>query len=151
MKIDQSLQVYILFIGLIFVSTSVLSHNKDVQKCAGIDDSLKRLSCYDLLFIKSQSLEMIEEEEQKNQHDFGLEAQQENPSIRAKIISVNKKGNYKIYITLDNEQVWRSVKDFYDRTPLKKDQTVFISKGFLSGYVMKVEGKKVSLRVRRAQ
>ena len=103
------------------------------------------------MFQKAQASEPAEAEEKYNKNDFGLEVPQDDPSIRAKIVSVKKKGNYKIYITLDNQQVWRSVKDFYDRTPLKKDQTVFISKGFLSGYVMKVEGKKVSLRVRRVQ
>jgi hypothetical protein len=64
---------------------------------------------------------------------------------------VNKRGNYKIYITLDNDQTWRSVKDIYDRTPVKKGQTISISEGFMSGYVMKVQGKKTSLRVRRVK
>ena len=72
-------------------------------------------------------------------------------SITAKIVNVNKRGNYKIYITLDNDQTWRSVKDIYDRTPVKKGQTVSISEGFMSGYVMKVQGKKTSLRVRRVK
>ena len=147
----MSLKSSILFLCLIFISAYVSSHSQDVQNCIGISDSAKRLSCYDALFQKAQASEPAEAEKKYNKNDFGLEVPQDDPSIRAKIVSVKKKGNYKIYITLDNQQVWRSVKDFYDRTPLKKDQTVFISKGFLSGYVMKVEGKKVSLRVRRVQ
>jgi hypothetical protein len=147
----MKLKVYILFVGLIFASTSALSHNQDIQKCSNINDSAKRLSCYDAFFLMPQPLEAAEVEEQNNKDNFGLEEQPDDPSIKAKIISVNKKGNYKIYITLDNKQVWRSVKDYYDHTPLQKGQIVFISKGFMSGYVMKVEGKKISLRVRRAQ
>ena len=80
-----------------------------------------------------------------------MEKPKDDLSITAKIINVNKSGNYKIYITLDNKQTWRSVKDIYDRIPVNEGQTVSISKGFISGYVMKVEGKKVSLRVRRVK
>ena len=80
-----------------------------------------------------------------------LEKPKENFSITAKIVNVSKPGDYKIYINLENNQTWRSVKDFYDRAPVSKGQTVSISEGFISGYVMKVEGKKTSLRVRRVK
>ena len=146
--------------GLFFLSISAFSYNPDAQKCADIADPSKRLSCYDALFQENKSIkepikipektEVIKIDEQKTK-DYGLEKPKEDVSITAKIVKVNKRGNYKIYITLDNDQTWRSVKDIYDRTPVNKGQTVSISEGFMSGYVMKVQGKKTSLRVRRVK
>jgi hypothetical protein len=146
--------------GLFFLSMPAFSYNLDPQKCADITDPTARLSCYDSLFqentvtkeakITPKKTKVIKTDEQKAK-DYGLAKPKEDFSITAKIVSVNKRGNYKIYITLDNDQTWRSVKDIYDRTPVKKGQTISISEGFMSGYVMKVQGKKTSLRVRRVK
>ena len=145
-------------VGLFFISMSAFSFNPEAQKCIDVDDPSARLSCYDALFQENKSIkevtripektEVITIDEKKTK-DYGLEKPKEDVSITAKIVKVNKRGNYKIYITLDNDQTWRSVKDIYDRTPVNKGQTVSISEGFMSGYVMKVQGKKTSLRVRR--
>ena len=143
---------------LFFFSMTVFSYDPEAQKCTDLVDPSARLSCYDALFQENKSIkepiripektEVIKIDEQKTK-DYGLEKPKEDVSITAKIVKVNKRGNYKIYITLDNDQTWRSVKDIYDRTPVNKGQTVSISEGFMSGYVMKVQGKKTSLRVRR--
>lgn len=143
---------------LFFLSMTVFSYDPAAQKCTDLVDPSARLSCYDALFQENKSIkepiripektEVIKIDEQKTK-DYGLEKPKEDVSITAKIVKVNKRGNYKIYITLDNDQTWRSVKDIYDRTPVNKGQTVSISEGFMSGYVMKVQGKKTSLRVRR--
>ena len=147
-------------VGLFFISMSAFSFNPEAQKCIDVDDPSARLSCYDALFQENKSIkevtripektEVITIDEKKTK-DYGLEKPKEDFSITAKIVNVNKRGNYKIYITLDNDQTWRSVKDIYDRTPVNKGQTVSISEGFMSGYVMKVQGKKTSLRVRRVK
>ena len=147
-------------VGLFFISMSAFSFNPEAQKCIDVDDPSARLSCYDALFQENKSIkevtripektEVITIDEKKTK-DYGLEKPKENFSITAKIVNVKKRGNYKIYITLDNDQIWRSVKDIYDRTPVNKGQTVSISEGFMSGYVMKVQGKKTSLRVRRVK
>ncbi len=136
------------------------SYNSDIQKCADTIDAAERLSCYDSIFKENKPIkeapiipkkqEAIKIYEQKTK-DYGLEKPKEDFSIAAKIVDVSKRGNYKIYINLDNNQTWRSVKDVYDRAPVSKGQTVSISEGFMSGYVMKVEGKKTSLRVRRVK
>ena len=65
------------------------------------------------------------------------------------IVNVKKVGNYKIDITLDNGQVWRSVESIYRRLPVKKSQKVTISKAVFSGHILKVSGKKVAIRVRK--
>lgn len=149
-----------LLAALFFLSMTVFSYDPEAQKCTDLVDSSARLSCYDALFQENKSInepiripekiEVIKIDEQKTK-DYGLEKTKEDFSITAKIVNVNKRGNYKIYITLDNDQTWRSVKDIYDRTPVNKGQTVSISEGFMSGYVMKVQGKKTSLRVRRVK
>jgi hypothetical protein len=146
--------------GLFFLSMSVFSYNSDPQKCADIADPSARLSCYDALFqenkvikeakITSKKTTVIKTDEQKAK-DYGLVKPKNDFAITSKIINVNKRGNYKIYITLENDQIWRSVKDIYDRTPVSKGHTVTISEGFMSGHVMKVKGKKTSLRVRRVK
>ena len=147
-----------LLTAIFFLSMTVFSYDSEAQKCTDLVDPSARLSCYDALFQENKSIkepiripektEVIKIDEQKTK-DYGLEKPKEDFSITAKIVNVNKRGNYKIYITLDNDQTWRSVKDIYDRTPVSKGQKVTISEGFMSGYVMKVEGKKTSLRVRR--
>ena len=146
--------------GLFFLSMQAFSYDSDIQNCIDISDPSARLSCYDAIFQKNQSIEeakttpkkieAIKTDEQKKK-DFGIEKPKEYTSITAKILDVNKRGNYKIYITLDNDQVWRSVESIYDRVPVRRGQTVTISEAYISGYIMKVEGKKVSLRVRRAK
>ena len=146
--------------GLFFFSIPAFSYNSDIQKCIDIADPSARLNCYDTLFQESKSTqetitipkktEVVKIDEQKKK-DYGLKKPKDDFSVTAKILNVNKRGNYKIYITLDNDQVWRSVKDIYDRIPVSNGQTVTISEGFMSGYVMKVAGKKISLRVRRVK
>ena len=147
-------------VGLFFLSMPAFSFNPEAQKCIDVDDPAARLNCYDALFQENKSVkevtripektEVITIDEKKTK-DYGLEKPKEDFSITAKIVNVKKRGNYKIYITLDNDQIWRSVKDIYDRTPVNKGQEVSISEGFMSGYVMKVQGKKTSLRVRRVK
>ena len=146
--------------GLILFSIPAFSSNSDIQKCIDIADPSLRLNCYDALFQENKSIKetlaipqktkVVKIDEQKKK-DYGLEKPKDDFSITAKILNVNKRGNYKIYITLDNGQVWRSVKDIYDRAPVSKGQKVSIPEGFMSGYVMKVDGKKTSLRVRRVK
>ena len=151
---------FIFVTGLFFLCMPAFSFNSDAKNCADIEDPSARLSCYDALFKESKSIDdadiipkkttIIKTDGQKKK-DFGLEKPNDEFSITSKIVNVNKRGNYKIYITLENDQVWRSVKDIYDRALVSKGQTVIISQGFMSGYVMKVEGKKTSLRVRRVK
>ena len=51
-------------------------------------------------------------------------------------------------VILENGQKWRSVEKIR-QVRLKANQKVVISEGFISGYVLKVVDKKISIRVRR--
>ena len=160
-RISFNLELLIVFAVLVFISNPVLSQSPNVQKCLDIDDPSKRLDCYDKLFQSSEAtntsnisnkVDKAEKiEEAKNSNDYGLDKPKEQLSITSKIISVKKRGSFKIYIVLENGQTWRSVKDIYDRNPVKQGETITISEGFLSGHIMRVEGSKVSLRVRRVK
>ena len=158
-RISFNLELLIVFAVLVFISNPVLSQSPDVQKCIDINDPSKRLDCYDKLFQSAETTntsnisnkvdKAVNIEEAKNSEDYGLDKPKGQLSIASKIISVKKRGSFKIYIVLENGQTWRSVKDIYDRIPIKQGEAIIISDGFLSGHIMRVEGKKVSLRVRR--
>ena len=160
-RISFNLELLIVFAVLVFISNPVLSQSPNVQKCLDINNPSKRLDCYDKLFQSSEAtntsnisnkVDKAEKiEEAKNSNDYGLDKPKEQLSITSKIISVKKRGSFKIYIVLENGQTWRSVKDIYDRNPVKQGETITISEGFLSGHIMRVEGSKVSLRVRRVK
>ena len=160
-RISFNLELLIAFVVLVFISNPVLSQSPNVQKCLDINDPSKRLDCYDKLFQSAEAnntsnisnkVDKAEKmEEAKNSNDYGLDKPKEQLSITSKIISVKKRGSFKIYIVLENGQTWRSVKDIYDRNPVKQGEAITISEGFLSGHIMRVEGNKVSLRVRRIE
>ena len=160
-RISFNLELLIVFAVLVFISNPVLSQSPNVQKCLDINDPSQRLDCYDKLFQSAEAtntsnisnkVDKVEKiEEAKNSNDYGLDKPKEQLSITSKIISVKKRGSFRIYIVLENGQTWRSVKDIYDRNPVKQGETITISEGFLSGHIMRVEGSKVSLRVRRVK
>ena len=161
-RISFNLKLLIVFAILVFfISNPALAQSANVQKCIKINDSSKRLDCYDDLFQNAEEkdtsniapkIDKVENiEEAENSNDYGLDRPKEVLSLTSKIISVKKRGSFKIYIALENGQTWRSVKDIYDRIPVKQGETIIISDGFLSGHIMRVEGKKVSLRVRRIE
>ena len=161
-RISFNLKLLIVFAVLVFfISNPALAQSANIQKCIEINDSSKRLNCYDTLFQNTEEtdtsniapkIDKAENiEEAKNSEDYGLDKPKGQLSIASKIISVKKRGSFKIYIVLENGQTWRSVKDIYDRIPIKQGEAIIISDGFLSGHIMRVEGKKVSLRVRRIE
>ena len=149
-----------LLLGLFFISLPAISNDSALQKCIDTDDSSERLSCYDELFKENRTIQQasvipkkqeVTKTDEKDYKNYGLAKQKDDFFIKAKVVNVNKRANYKIYVTLDNNQIWRSVKDTYDRIPIRKGQTVILSDGFFGSYVMKVEGKKTNLRVRRVK
>ena len=87
--------------------------------------------------------------ELKKAQEIEKQLRKEDKDVLGTIVSVKKTGNYKIDITLDNGQVWRSVESVYNRLPVKKSQKVIISKAVFSGHILKVTGKKVAIRVRK--
>tara|TARA_Y100001970_G_scaffold163117_1_gene199400 strand:- start:5368 stop:5853 length:486 start_codon:yes stop_codon:yes gene_type:complete len=152
---------------LLLISFSIFANEKEASNCAEIADPALRLSCYDSLFrpeqtqdsklvLLQESLEpkVVKKEEVKEEQKrrFGLpkrqETEEEKIEIRDKIIKVTQLNSLRLDITLNNDQKWRTVEKIR-QVRLKPGQEVIISEGLISGYALKVVGKKISIRVRR--
>ena len=157
-----------LFILLLLTSSFVFSSEKETKECTDIEDPTLRLSCYDALFrtppIEDSELVVPQKKKEatvsKNEKEikqakerrFGLpkrkETEEEKIEITDKIVKVTQLTGLRLVITLGNDQKWRSVEKIR-QIRLKPGQEVVISEGFISGYVLKVVGKKISIRVKR--
>ncbi len=153
-----------LFIFLLFFVYSKFLFS-DVRECVLIEDDEKRLGCYDDYFDKkytltpneSNSLNEINEATSNSPtqdiESFGLPKEansqtKEEFKVISNIVSVSQKLDLKLIIILENDQIWQSVEKIRN-IRLKDGYTAEISKGFLSGYALRVPEKKIKLRVRR--
>ena len=59
--------------------------------------------------------------------------------------------NKKVSVQLDNGQTWRTIEALNrgQLSKLKGTNNIEINEALISGFVLKVEGKKLSIRVRR--
>ena len=145
---------------------SINSLSAKVEECVKIKDDTARLECFDSLFLDIKDIEeanevIIEQEEKQiienesyEQKNFGLSIKQrqkdteEELKINSKILSVSQKLNFQLVIILENGQIWQSVEKIRD-IRLRDGFEVEITEGFLSGYTLRVPGKKIKIRVRR--
>ena len=79
---------------------------------------------------------------------YNLKNSAEFSKINSKILSVSQKLNFQLVIILENGQIWQSVEKIRD-IRLRDGFEVEITEGFLSGYTLRVPGKKIKIRVRR--
>ena len=161
---------------LLLVSSFIFSSEEEAKECAEIEDTTQRLSCYDSLFApqqiedpklvitqKKQEVEIAKQDKEikkevkkevkkERERRFGLpkrlEKEEDKVEIKDKIIEVKKLADLRLDVTLENGQKWRSVEKIR-QVRLKANQKVVISEGFISGYILKVVDKKISIRVRR--
>ena len=145
---------------------SINSLSAKVEECVKIKDDTARLECFDSLFLDKKDIEeanevIIEKEDKQiienesyEQKNFGLSIKQrqkdskEELKINSKILSVSQKLNFQLVIILENGQIWQSVEKIRD-IRLRDGFEVEITEGFLSGYTLRVPGKKIKIRVRR--
>jgi len=145
---------------------SINSLSAKVEECVKIKDDTARLECFDRLFLDKKDIEeanevIIEQDEKQiienesyEQKNFGLSIKQrqkdskEELKINSKILSVSQKLNFQLVIILENGQIWQSVEKIRD-IRLRDGFEVEITEGFLSGYTLRVPGKKIKIRVRR--
>ena len=145
---------------------SINSLSAKVEECVKIKEDTARLECFDSLFLDKKDIdeanEVIIEKEDKQiienesyeQKNFGLSIKQrqkdteEELKINSKILSVSQKLNSQLVIILENGQIWQSVEKIRD-IRLRDGFEVEITEGFLSGYTLRVPGKKIKIRVRR--
>jgi len=140
--------------------------------CPQISNDKKRLACYDSIFMEKPEEPGIERSIQidkplpkiskkdsppqvKAREEFGLPKKlmedSKKISLKARITSVKQLSNKKVNIQLDNGQTWRTVETLNrgEFSKLKGSNEVEINEALISGFVLKVEGKKLSIRVRR--
>ena len=153
---------------LLLVSSFIFSSEEEAKECADIEDTTQRLSCYDSLFApqqiedsklvitqKKQEVKIAKQDKEikkERERRFGLpkrlEKEEDKVEIKDKILEVKKLADLRLDVILENGQKWRSVEKIR-QVRLKANQKVVISEGFISGYVLKVVDKKISIRVRR--
>ena len=159
---------YLLLI-LLFCSALLFSNEKEATNCADIEDPSARLNCYDSLFREEEAIEdpvliepvktetkpeiqVKEVEQTKKERSFGLPVRVDNSNndfqIRDKISKVSQLASLRVDFVLENGQKWRSVEKIR-RVRIKPGQEITVSEGFVSGYVLKVVDKKISIRVKR--
>ena len=140
--------------------------------CTQISNDKKRLACYDSIFMekpKEREVERIMQIDKpppkilkkdsapqvKAREEFGLPKKliedSKKISLKARITSVKQLSNKKVNIQLDNGQTWRTVETLNrgELSKLKGSNDIEINEALISGFVLKVEGKKLSIRVRR--
>ena len=140
--------------------------------CTQISNDKKRLACYDSIFMekpKEREVERIIEIDKpppkiltkdsppqvKAKEEFGLPKKliedSKKISLKARIVSVKQLSNKKVSVQLNNGQTWRTVEALNrgQLSKLKGSNNIEINEALISGFVLKVEGKKLSIRVRR--
>jgi len=139
------------------------------MNCLDIEDPTVRLNCYDSIFKNDKTIEdpvliepviaetkteiQVQEVEQtKKERRFGLPVRVDKSNddfqIKDKISKVSQLATLRVDFTLENGQKWRSVEKIR-RVRVKPGQEITVSEGFVSGYVLKVVDKKISIRVKR--
>ena len=146
--------IYILFLPCFLFSELSL------EECSKILDDSKRLNCFDNLASSQTNKQEANKDrvqtnvtyKANNIENYGLKKKsievKEITGIDSKITKIKKLNSYNLVISLENGQKWRSVEKYrYHR--LKPSQIVTISDGAISGHVLKVNGEKIAIRVKR--
>jgi len=137
-----------------------VSAEPSLASCASIKDNANRLSCYDNLYkatkpedsmvhkiIPAQSKQAVVPE------NFGLKEKLNSSTpqgVSAVIKSTSALNNGRVSINLDNGQTWRSNND-PGRLRLKPLTKVTITESRIGGFVLKAEGQKGFVRVKRVK
>ncbi|KAA1150690.1 hypothetical protein EU510_16535 [Pseudoalteromonas sp. FUC4] len=145
-----------------------------LQACSFIENDFNRLLCYDNTIAgKSLTKPTVTKtltpptannvpqvvaaapiQEKAKADDFGLEHKKEEQveketEIKAMVTSVDEAAYGELIISLDNGQQWRQIGS--DSMRLKEDDTIVISRGAFSSFLLKKEGKNRSIRVKRTK
>lgn len=148
-----------------------------MQACSRVDNSLKRLVCFDQLAQRANGMQDVELPEYVERHraaprgpavannypnapqgrtadpedQFGKRAPQPGAveELVAVISEIETFGRDRLRVTLDNGQVW--YQSTGDSISLKVGDTIIISKGMMGAFYMKEQGSKRRMLVRRSE
>ncbi|MCP1338831.1 type VI secretion protein [Idiomarina sp. M1R2S28] len=158
---------------LLLAAGSVNAQQEALQQCAGIEDSLERLVCYDNIAKQSQGESKQAEgkargkaqaEKQKSKAErrgnssleraFGMEHKDKEEGQLDRIeveVAAKEQGPYdKWRIELSNGQIWKQT-DSGGYFPWDEDDTYYIERGALNSFFFGREGSNRRMRVQRVK
>ncbi len=161
------------FILIAFAAAPVVADTPDVDRCTHIEDKMRRLSCYDSLFLQTEppgekTTAGDENEPQAGQEvdspkaapattpDLGSEQLEKAAveKLEARLVGDFTGWSGNTVFRLDNGQVWQQRKNYITnyrpRDPIPAPR-VTITKGWFGGYDLRVEGVKRSVQVKRIE
>lgn len=162
---------------LAFASLSAQAESlaDEMNKCSKVDNSLKRLVCYDKLNQRAQGYadsqlpsnlqaparqyqpaevanndaSLGRQHQASPESNFGIRAPIEDiDSLSASVAKVEKDRRGRMTITLDNGQEWKQTDDEY--LGLKPGDSVVIEKGMLGSFLLRKSGSSKPIRVSRS-
>ena len=149
-----------LFVAIAAFSMPFVAAEQSLESCASIKDDTDRLSCYDKLYKATKPEDSMVQKTipaQSKQaavpENFGLKEKLNSSApqgVSAVIKSVSALNNGRVSISLDNGQTWRS-NDDPGRLRLKPLTKVTITESRIGGFVLKAEGQKGFVRVKRVK
>ena len=149
-----------LFVAIATFSMSFVSAEPSLESCASIKEDADRLSCYDNLYKATKPEDsMIQKtipapsKQAAVPENFGLKEKLDSSAsqgVSAVIKSISALNNGRVSISLDNGQTWRS-NDDPGRLRLKPLTEVTITESRIGGFVLKAEGQKGFVRVKRVK
>lgn len=154
----QAIAVGLLVVVLVLPSVADDRTIEKIAACAAIDDASERLACYDSLegIEKSTPAKVaapvaasvpVPPDELGSETVTRTDADSEDQSVVARVVSCSKDSLNDYYFNLDGGQVWKQLGD--ERFSFKNcDFNVTISKDYF-GYKMQIDGKKGRFRVKR--
>ena len=149
-----------LFVAIAAFSMSFVAAEPFLESCASIKDDKDRLSCYDKLYKAAKPEDSMvqktipaQSKQAAAPENFGLKEMLNSSTpqgVSAVIKSVSALNNGRVSISLDNGQTWRS-NDDPGRLRLKPLAKVTITESRIGGFVLKAEGEKGFVRVKRVK
>lgn len=146
-----------------------------LKQCSKVDNSLKRLVCYDKLVQRANGLqnsdlpelrqqqrtrvadtkaESVEQNLTKEQafgfeKDIQIQKEAEFDSIRAIALKIELNPYKRMTITLDNGQVWKEAEKGYAK--IKEGDEVIVERGMMGSFYIKKADSKRRSRVKRSK
>ena len=149
-----------LFVAIAAFSVFFVSAEPSLESCASIKDGTDRLSCYDNLYKATKPEDSMvqktipaQSKQASVPENFGLKEKLNSSApqgVSAVIKSISALNNGRVSISLDNGQTWRS-NDDPGRLRLKPLTKVTITESRIGGFVLKAEGQKGFVRVKRVK
>jgi len=148
-----------LFVAFAAFSIFFVSAEPSLESCASIKDNTDRLSCYDNLYkatkgeVSNTQKSISAPSKQIAAENFGLNEKLNSSTpqgVSAVIKSTSALNNGRLSINLDNGQTWRSNHD-PGRLRLKPLTKVTITESRIGGFILKAEGQKGFVRVKRVK